>query len=170
MGLLDKFKSRRKAPEGYEFVDFEFTEEEAAAIRSGLQRYDDVFNEDAPEGTRVAVTHKMHDAMKARALVEYVEDLTFRLETGSETDFPAIMDKGIKAQMKAYAIHNLPAYLYRVAAMFDVIGNDAKAKQLFQQFVQLQSTFSPDEVDTLFLEQPGFDMDEAMAKAIQKIS
>ena len=98
MGLFDKFKSSPTAPKGYAPVKVEFTEEEARAIGHALRRYSEIFNADAPEGTEAIVTHKMHDAMKANGLVEYVEDLMLQLQDVPEADYPEIIDKAIRAR------------------------------------------------------------------------
>jgi hypothetical protein len=62
------------------------------------------------------------------------------------------MDKAVKAQMKAYALHNLPIYLLRLAGMYECAGNEAKNQEFSQLFRRAQDEFKPDQIDKIFLE------------------
>jgi hypothetical protein len=54
--------------------------------------------------------------------------------------------------------------------MFELLGNDAKAREFFALFLQAQNGFSADDVDMIFLKQSGFDMDQVVLKAQQKLA
>jgi hypothetical protein len=62
------------------------------------------------------------------------------------------MDKAVKAQMKAYALHNLPIYLFRLAGLYECAGNETKSKEFSQLFQRAQDEFEPDQIDKIFLE------------------
>ena len=168
MGIFDTFTP--KPPKGYAEVKVEFTEDESKAVHRTLDRYASVFDSDAPEGMKAIVTQKVKDCMIAQGLIEYVEDLMRTLRNcDSDADMALLMEKAIKAQMKAYAIHNLPVYLYQIAGMFEFAGDAANAKEFFRQFLQAQGTFKPDKVDTTFLNQTGFDIPQIVAMAKEKV-
>ena len=67
----------------------------------------------------------------AKALTEYVEDLISQLEDCSPQELTAILDKVIKSQLKAYAMHNLPVYIFQAAGMFELSGDMPNAKKFF---------------------------------------
>lgn len=169
MSMFDRFMSKPRPPKGYKEVEIDFTVEEAAAINRGLKMYADIANADAPEGMTAIVSKKFKDAITAKVLTEYVEDLMLRLRHCSEQEAAVVMDKAIQAQMKVYAIHNLPIYLFQVAGMFEYLGDTAKAKEFFQLFLQTQRDFKPDQIDTYFLDQTGFDIAKTVSAARQKL-
>jgi len=162
--------STPKPPKGYAEVKVEFTEEESTAVDRTLHRYASVFNSDAPEGMTAIVPQKAKDAMTAQGLIEYVEDLLRALRNcASDDEVVTLIDKALKAQMKAYAIHNLPVYLFQIAGMFELVGDAGNAKEFFQQFLQAQLTFKPDNIDTTFLNQINFDIPKSVAMAREKV-
>jgi len=166
MGIFDKFKSK-SVPKSYLAVNVEFTEEEIEAIDLCRERFADIANADAPPRMKLFVQPKVKDAMIARGLTEYAEELlTMKLrECSSSEEAALLMDKAINAQMKAYTIHNLPAYLARVADLFELSGDAAEARKFFSNFLREEAKFKPDEIDTMFLDQPGFDIPKAIALA-----
>jgi len=167
MGLFDK---KAKPPKGYAEVKVEFTEDETNAVHRTLDRYASVFNSDAPEGMTAIVPQKVKDGMTAQGLIEYVEDLMRQLrDCDSDDEMATLMDKAIKAQMKAYAVHNLPVYLFQVAGMFELVGDADNAKEFFRQFLKAQSNFIPDNIDTMFLNQTDFDIPKIVAVAKEKV-
>jgi hypothetical protein len=144
MGIFDRFKSKHKAPEPLSHIQFEFTPEESEAIDVTLKRFGAIGNAQAPEGMELFVPQKVKDAITAQGLIEYVEDLMHKLrDSSSNEEVALLLDKAIKAQMKAYAIHNLPVYLFHLAAMFEVAGDTNQAKDFFGRFLQAQSEFKP---------------------------
>lgn len=168
MGTFDRLNSKTIPPR-YAAVHLAFTDKEAAAIRTTLDRYAAIANEEAPEGTSVIVPEKAIDAITAKALAEYVEDLMRELDECEPEEMLMIMDQAIKAQMKAYAVHNLPVYLFQVGGMFELLGDDASAKEFFGLFLRMQEEFRPDRIDTIFLNSTHFDMPRVIALAREKI-
>jgi len=170
MGIFDKFKLKRSAPTGYSPVNIEFTQEESEAISRTLNRYAAIANADAPSGMVTVFPQKVRDGMTAQGLTEYVEDLMRRLQNcGTNEEIVSLMDKAIKAQMKVYAIHNLPVYLFQLAGMFELIGDEAKAREFFHLFIRAQNDFKADDVDDIFIHQTGLDMRKAITLAKEKI-
>jgi hypothetical protein len=169
VSIFDRF-AKPKPPKGYAKVTVQFTEEESEAMGRTLRRYAAVANAYAPEETEAIVPLKLKDGMAAQGLTEYVEDLMRQLRhSESIAEKTSLMDKALKAQMKAYAIHNLPVYLFQVAGMFEFVGDTANAKEFFQQFLRAQSDFKPDQIDTVFLKRTGFDMPKIVAMATEKV-
>jgi hypothetical protein len=162
---LFEFTPKFKPPKGYSEVKFDFTEEESKAINRNLKMYGSIANEDAPEGMVACIPEKARNGIIAQALCQYVEDLL----RGSQRCSADVMEKAIKAQMKAYAVHNLPVYLFQVAGMFERAGDATNANEFFRQFLEAQTTFHPDSIDTSFLNQTDFDIPKSVALAKQKV-
>jgi hypothetical protein len=170
VSIFDRFRSKSGVPKGYAEVNVEFTEEENKAINSSLEKYDRIGHANAPEGSTMYIHPKAKNGMAAKALTEYVEDLMVELQDcGSNEEMASLMEKAIKAQMKAYAIHNLPVYLFQLAGMFELSGDTSKAKDFFAYFLRAQDEFKPDKVDTVFLNEAGFDMPRVIALAKEKL-
>ena len=162
MGIFDRFRSNKTPPQRYSDVNLEFTEEERAAIRHTLQRFAANANAEAPEGGGGWAVHpRLKDCLSAQGLIEYVEDLRLQIQRASSNDGAALMQKAIQAQTKAYAIHNLPVYLFQLAQMFELAGNSAKAQDCLGDFLRAQHEFRADKIDSVFLKQATFDMPNA---------
>ncbi len=152
--ISDWFKAKFNAPKGLVPVDVKFTAEEQEAMNRALERFDAVVtNAHAPEGTRMFAPPKVANAISAQGLTEYVEDIQRKIQN---SDLPAttasLMDKAVKAQMKAYALHNLPIYLFQLSGMYEWAGNEAKSQEFSQLFQRAQDEFEPDQIDKIFLE------------------
>jgi hypothetical protein len=167
MSIFDKLWPGGKKRINYRAIELEFTPEEIASIQRNKKRYATIAGLDGPKGTELVVTKKVMDAITAQGLAERVEDVMRGLESRqvSSTDFLI----AIKTMMKAYVVHNLPVYLYQVAGMFEFIGDEENANELFRQFLKAQSDFEPDPVDLAFLEQTGFEVEKIVAIAKGKI-
>ena len=156
-------------------MEVELTEEEREAVNRTLGRFAAVAKAQAPEGMYAAVSLKMRNGMIAQGLTEYVEDVMGQLRhCESNTEVPSLMNKGIKAMMKAFAIHNLPVYLFQIAGMFELVGDSVNAKKFYRDFLQQQRTFKPDGTDATFQNAfvssfyPEFDASKIVAIAIEK--
>lgn len=152
--IFNWFKPKSNAPKGLVRLDVEFTDDENAAMSRALERFDAVVtNAHAPEGTRMFAPPKVRNAISAQGLTEYVADLQREIENSDLAATTAeLMEKAVKAQMKAYALHNLPIYLFRLARMYECAGNEAKSQEFSQLFQQAQDEFQPDQIDKIFLE------------------
>lgn len=169
MNIFDKVRAKANVPKGYAEVKVEFTEEESEVIAASLDEYAAIANANAPAGTTMYVHPKVKDAMTAKALTEYVEDLMAQLQDcTSDEETASVMDKATQAQAKAYAIHNLPLYLFQMAGMLEFAGQTAKAKDFFRHFLRAQDEFKPDQVDTIFINETGFEMPHVIALAREK--
>lgn len=154
MTIFNWFKPKSNAPKGLVRLEVEFSDDENAAMSRAIERFGAVVtNAHAPEGTRLFTPPKVRDAIAAQGLTEYVADLQREIEN---SDFAAttakLMEKAVKAQMKAYALHNLPIYLFRLARMYECAGNEAKSQEFSQLFQRAQDEFQPDQIDKIFLE------------------
>jgi hypothetical protein len=152
--ISDWFKPKSNAPKGLVPVDVKFTADEQEAMSRAIERFDAVVtNAHAPEGTRMFTPPKVANAISAQGLTEYVEDLQREIQN---SDFAAttanLMDKAVKSQMKAYALHHLPIYLFRLAGMYECAGDEAKSQEFSQLFQRAQDEFEPDQIDKIFLE------------------
>jgi hypothetical protein len=152
--ISDWFKPKSNAPKGLVQMDVEFTADENEAMSHALKRFDAVvMDAHAPEGTRMFAPPKVRSAISAQGLTEYIDDLQREIQN---SDFAAatanLMDRAVKAQMKVYALHNLPIYLFRLAGMYECAGNESKSKEFSQLFQRAQNEFKPDQIDKIFLE------------------
>jgi hypothetical protein len=80
-----------------------------------------------------------------------------------------ILNKAVKAQLKAHGLHNLPLYLFHAACTYQLAGNYEKADVWFKNFLLLQSEFKPDKADEINLKylvnMQGFSVAEAIEVA-----
>jgi hypothetical protein len=168
MGILDRFKG--KAGRGYSPVGIEFTEAELESINRAIDRFASILSADAPAGMTPVVPRKCQDAVIARGLADYAEDLLLTLEgCDSEGDIAKLLERATKAQVKAYAVHNLPVYLYQAAGLFELSGDLRAARDLFGLFLEMQGKFSPDEIDEMFLSLVGLDSSHITLAAREKL-
>lgn len=154
MKISDWFKPKSNAPKGLVRLDVEFTADENEAMSRAIERFDAVVTDaHAPEGIRMFTPPKVRSAISAQGLTEYVEDLQREIQNSDIAATTAnLMEKAVKAQMKAYALHNLPIYLFRLAGLYEGAGNEAKSKEFSQLFQRAQDEFEPDQIDKIFLE------------------
>jgi hypothetical protein len=151
--LVDDISNRTaSAPAG------DFTEEEAQVIDHTLDTYGRIFTANAPEGGKGYVHPKLISAWKAQALTEYSERLMDGLSNESPSNRSAVIEKAINSQKKAYALHNLPIYLFLLAKNFATADDAAKTKEFSRRFLHSQTEFKPDNVDTIILDHFGFDL------------
>jgi hypothetical protein len=163
MGIFDKFTS--KPQKGYAEVKVEFTQEESAAVTSSMDEYASIWA--AQHGGEGFVTPvKMKSGMMARALTEYAADLVAQCDDGNSEE---CLKKAIQAQAKAYALHNLPVFIFQLAGLYEVAGDTTKAREFLQHFLRAQHEFTPDVIDTTLLDQSGFDMAKVSLLAKQKL-
>jgi hypothetical protein len=154
VSIFDRFKSKASAtPKDLAEVKVEFTADENEAMSRTLDRYAAIANVHAPQGMRMFVPPKVRNAMSAQGLTEYVEDLVHEVQDcTSDTKSTTLLDKAVKAQMKAYAFHNLPIYLSQLTEIYELAGDAAKSNEFSQLFLRAQDKFAPDQIDTVFLE------------------
>ena len=146
----------------------EFTEEEMNWVNHSLESWIAFDKNNSPEGTQLYIHPKAKDALMAKGLTEYVEHLTLTSLTSTERERTVLLDKAVKAQMKAYYVHNLPAYVFRVAEVFEQKGDAVLAKENFQLFLSIQDKFIPDKVDQLFIDSLEIDIAEITGRARQQ--
>jgi hypothetical protein len=151
--LFDWLKPKSNAPKGLVPISVKFTADEQKAMSRATERFNAVLTNDTPEGTRTFTPPKVANALSAQGLTEYVEDLQREIQN---SDFAAattnLVDKAVEAQAKAYALHNLPIYLFRLARVYEGAGNEAKSQEFSQLFQRAQDEFEPDQIDKIFLE------------------
>jgi hypothetical protein len=174
MGLFDIFKSKRNKQEDSKvLIPVEFTSEEIEAINKNLETYNSFA---AAEGKKLCVVPKQLEAMKAQGLFEYSLQLIVKSgdDNLSKDEVAAILDKAIKAQIKAYGLHDLPLYLFHLARIYELTGDLEKTELWFKNFLDFQKEFVPDKVDEVnlaFLENwQGFGLAEAIEIAQKKIA
>ena len=77
--------------------------------------------------------------MKAQGLFEYALQLVSK--TGganlSRGVIAVMLDKAIKAQLKAYGLHDLPLYLFHLACIYRVGWQPRQSRDLVQEFLAL---------------------------------
>lgn len=151
MSVFDRFRRRHNPPKGLVEVNVTLTTEENEAIERALDRFAAIAKSNAPEGSRMFVPPKVRSAISAQGLTEYAQSCVWNVgnrRSGAEASEK--VDKAIKAQMKAYAHHNLPEYLFQLAALYDLAGDTAKREEFSELFRQAREEFKPDQIDSIF--------------------
>ncbi len=165
MNIIDRFKSTPNVPRGHAEVKVEFTEEESSAITASMDEYASIWA--AQHGGEGFVTPvKMENGMMAKALTGYAADLLAQCDDCNSEEW---LRKATQAQAKAYALHNLPAYIFQLAGIYEAAGDTTKARDFLQHFLRAQYEFIPDGIDDSLLDQSGFDMARVMSLAQKKL-
>jgi len=60
-------------------------------------------------------------------------------------------EKAVLAVGKAYTFHALPIYIFALATYIEMRSSIASAKKTYQNFLDAQSKFMPDEISSFFL-------------------
>ena len=165
----DPEKDEIKIPEGYSPITVKFTQEESDAIDEYFELMSRITAESEGDEVDLYAPEKAVYAMQAQALLQYVEDCTDKFLSETPHDH-RLANRAIKAQTKAYALHNLPIYIYRLAAIFELVGKTHKATSFFGHFLRAQDEFTPDRIDEFFLKQMSVDVPSAIKIAREKIS
>ena len=143
MGFFDRFKKlERLVP-----VEVEFTQEELDAIGADREMILSKIDITNPKAERGMVAQSL--ANYSDALIPYDND-----DNRSKSKISEILDKALQAKFKAYAVHNLPAFLLQAATQLEFIDKE-KAIHTYQLFLDAQRGFRPDKIDRLFLTQMG---------------
>lgn len=148
--FLVQMKSSGTGPSGTQPANIIFTDEEAAAIAKQMREV----NSAAPvPGQVFQPTPEMARALTALGLVENVRaQMNARFGNVPEAEFPRFMDKIIKTQAKAYAIHSFPLYLYLWGWLNYEKGDVETAKGLCSKFLSEQANFKPSKVDEMIIQ------------------
>ncbi len=165
----DPEKDEITIPEGYSAINVEFTQEESDAIDEYFELVSSIADERAGNELDLYAPQKAVYAMQAQALQQYVDDCTDKFLSENPHNYQ-LADRAIKAQTKAYALHNLPIYIFRLATIFELVGKTHKATSFFEHFLRAQDEFKPDRIDEFFLAQMSVDLPSAMRIAREKIS
>src|SRR5215471_18887162 len=165
--MFKKSGPKSDIPKGYAAVNIEFTEEESEAIAASMHEYASIWAAQHGGGEGFVTPVKMKDGMMAIALTEYAADLLAQYD---DSDSEEWLRKATQAQAKAYALHNMPVYLFQLAGIFEAAGNVEKARDFLQRFLRAQQEFTPDGIDTLLLDQSGFDMARTVSLAKTKLN
>jgi hypothetical protein len=165
MSISDNLKPEADVPIGCVGVKLEFTDEESSAIASSMDEYATLWASQHGGGG-LLTTVKVKNGMMAKALVEYAEDLVAESEISDSTgDCARVLAKARQAQTKAYCLHNLPIYIFQLASMFGLAGDESTAKRFYSNFLRAQSEFVPDEIDNMFLSLAVSDMSQLIILA-----
>lgn len=166
MGILNWFK--RSTPKGYKKINVTFTPEEVDAMNRNANFFAGLAE---GQGKQLWVTPKAQSAMQAQGLTEYVQEQIRILTTKelNDEEIGIIGEKAIKAQMKAYTVHNLPMYMFQLANIFELLDRMEEAKRWWTMFLREQKRFAPDDVDEIFMQHFGQDMAEAERTAQRRL-
>jgi hypothetical protein len=157
-------------PEGYAAVTVEFTDEESEAIAACMTEYAEIWAAHFRDTGFRIVNPKVEKGMQAGGLVEYVERLVDRLKVCKSGDeFRAVINKILSAFAKAYALHNLPVYIFKIALMYEFVDDRTKAKRFYLNFLRAVAEFEPDEIDIFFLNHLRCDLRKLVEEATGKI-
>jgi hypothetical protein len=146
-------------------INVTFTDEEQAAISECIREA----NSFAPPGKVLYVIPEMERALKALALVKLVRRQLAIADKAPAAEFPPLLDKIIKTQVKAYGLHDLPFYIYVWALLNEEKGDMETAKRLYALFLSEQAQFKPSKVDELIIQsitpEGWYDLEGAVSEA-----
>jgi tetratricopeptide (TPR) repeat protein len=145
----DSEKVEITIPESYAAINVEFTQEESDAIDEYFELMSSVADERAGNEVDLYAPQKAIYAMQAQALLQYADDCADKFLSEIPHDHQ-LADRALKAQTKAYALHNLPIYIFRLAAILDLVGKTPQAKSFFGHFLRAQEEFTADRIDESF--------------------
>jgi hypothetical protein len=166
MGIWDRLTGKKGLTPGYSEVDVEFTEEEVAFVERHLSLFCK-----APDGCSVIATNKVRNGLISQGLRYYAEQLIEEAERiPNDPRSIQVLDKAIRAMMKAYACHNLPIQLYNIAGMFEMVGKDEDAKRFYGLFLREWFSFKPDVADQIMQQEIHIDTDQAILRARRRIA
>jgi len=166
MGIWNKMFGKRRAIARYSEAGLRFTEEEASFVKKHQSFYSK-----EPDGSNNIVTEKGGNAIISQGLRYYAEHLIEEAEKQpSDARSCELLDKAIRASMKAYAFHNLPIQLCNIAGMLEMAGNNEEAKRFYGLFLQEWYSFKPDVVDEIFQKEINIDTDMAIVRAKNRIA
>lgn len=165
MGMFEKPERTSDSPERYVSTKVEFTQEESEAITTSMNEYAAIWAGQHGGGGFVTPV-KVENGMMAKALAEYAADLLAQCDDCNSEEW---LRKAAQAQAKAYALHNLPVYIFQLAGMYEVAGDTSKARDFLRHFLRAQDEFMPDGIDNVLLAQSGYDMARVMGLAKEKL-
>jgi len=166
VSMFEKSVPKSGTPKGYTAVNIQFTAGEGEAIAANMHEHTSKWEAQHGGGEGFIMPVKVESGIMAIALTEYAADLLAQNDDdGSEES----LTKATQAQAKAYALHNLPVYLFQLAGMFEAAGDVGKARDFLQRFLRAQQEFTPDGIDRLLLDHRGFDMVRTVSLAKTKL-
>jgi len=151
LSIFARFRRKSSPSKGLVEINVSLTVEEVEATEQALDRFAAVATSNAPEGSRMFVPPKVQNAISAQGLADYAQSCVRNIEKcGSGAERTEKIDRAIKAQMNAYAHHNLPEYIFQIAAIYDLVGDTGKHEEFTRLFQQVQEEFKPDQIDSIF--------------------
>jgi hypothetical protein len=147
MGWFTRLFNRTPAvppPPEIESPDLTLTNEEQAAV----SKHKRGINAFAPQpGLELQLAPALEAPFKALALVEHVRELLGLADQTAQADLPALFERMIKTQTKAYTMHRLPFYAYILGVLYGQKGDAETAKKLYAFFLSEQRKFRPTDAD-----------------------
>jgi hypothetical protein len=174
MGWLSSLFNRKPdqlAPPGMRPIEITFTDEEQAAI---LEQHREISSDaDLKPGHVLYAIPEMEQALRALGLVKHVHRQLAIAHKVPAAEFPSLLDKIIKTQVKACVVHGFPYYVYIWAVLNEEKGDAATAKKLYARFLSQQAEFEPTRVDELIVQlikpEAWYDPEGAIAAAREVI-
>ncbi len=146
---------------------FELTEEEDLAVQKqfdSFKRPVEVF------AVRKEVVDETNRGITAQALFHYATlQITLSGFDSNKNNSKEFIDKAIASIAKAYSFCPLPIFIYDLACFIEMNGRTKEAKGVFKSFLDLQNNFKPSQMQEIFLNTLGRDIDEAIKDAKVKL-
>lgn len=148
-------------------ISLTLTDEEKAEVNSFFQMMKD--SDDEQEEGDWFVHPDLHKAMTAMALSMYAQTQVSLVKLADEdaVDKQECLHKALAAAGKAYSLHALPVFMFDVACIFDMLGDNGSARDAFRSFLTSQEQFRPSDVDNIALSQR--DVNAAIREARERI-
>ena len=147
---------------------FELTEEEEREV----QKQFDLFKRPGEVFVvRKEVVDETNRGITAQALFHYATlQITLSGFDSNKNNSKEFIDKAIASIAKAYSFCPLPIFIYDLAYFMEMNGRAKEAKGVFKSFLDLQNNFKPSQMQAIFLNTMGRDIDEAIKDAKIKLS
>lgn len=140
---------------------FTLTDEEQTEINKQFDLFKDFY-------VHPSAAERLRKGVMARGLTYYAQhQIMISGFEKQESDKKLLIEKAMAAALKAYSLYPLPIYLYDLASFTEMARDVTAAKEAFKKYLNAQSSFKPDQIDKIFLQER--DVDEAIKDAKSKI-
>jgi hypothetical protein len=139
-------------------LEMSYTEEEQDAVTSYMKMMQRMADQEAEsregKGARATFHPDVEPIFRAIGLSQYGNDLSRSMEFGwDETKRDQAAPRIIAALTKAYSLSEFPIFIYDLARVFEGIGENALAKDLFAEFLDENQHFKQTSMYEIYLQQ-----------------
>lgn len=149
-------------------IIFELTQEEKEEIQKVIDTL--TKRSDGEYVVKKESVKEIQREMTVLGLFFYAKDQIMKSKFDSNKDKKGeFINKAIASILKAYHFCPLPIYIYDMACFMEMNGKNEEAKDVFKNFLELQSNFLPSQSQEMLLSAQARDIEEAIKDAKEKI-